>query len=127
MNYCLITDPLTGVAGLGKREGQMVSDYQTGVSREEPYSQPEPVASLLRRLAEEYEAARRGLAHAACDYSRRALLEAHLSAVTACQAELGLLLGEAQALELIRACLEQVDRRLAAEEEGPSPGGSQDR
>ncbi|WP_069806157.1 hypothetical protein [Thermogemmatispora onikobensis] len=96
----------------------MVSECQSSASGDGSSLRSERVAALLQQLAEEYEAARRGLARASCDYSRRALVEAHLCAVTAYQAELGQLLGEAQAQALIKVRLEEVDRRLAAEEGG---------
>nr|BBH93207.1 hypothetical protein KTA_14060 [Thermogemmatispora argillosa] len=104
----------------------MVSDRQARGSHEEPGPPSEQAARLLQRLAAEYEAARRGLAQASCDYSRRALVEAHLQVVTACQAELSQLLGEEQALTLIRLCLAQVDQHLAAEE-GEAAAGPGDR
>ncbi|MBX5450345.1 hypothetical protein [Thermogemmatispora sp.] len=96
----------------------MVSDSHACGSRGEPGSPSERAARLLQRLAAEYEAACRGLAQAACDYSRQALVEAHLQVVTACQAELSQLLGEEQALILIKMCLAEVDQRLAFEEGG---------
>ncbi|MBX5455679.1 MAG: hypothetical protein IRZ31_02160 [Thermogemmatispora sp.] len=94
----------------------MESDCPPRAPHDGPEPQAERVTSLLQQLAAEYEAARRSLARASCDYSRRALVEAHLRAVTAWQAELSQMLGEALALALVKARLEEVDRRLAAEE-----------
>jgi len=123
MNYCLIAGhgSLAEPAqpeGQRQREEEMESDDRSRAPHDGPEPQAERVASLLQQLAEEYEAARRELAQASCDYSRRAVVEAHLQVVTACQAELSQLLGEAQVQALIKVRLEEVDRRLAAEEGG---------